>query len=187
MVRIVYYRNRYVRVWTGCVILYRDDCNSRLLDSDDLPGIDDDYRSPDFENSKFNQIQKMKTLENISCWTWELLQTIIGLFVIWIYKAEYFKDKGNRKIYLSKTMPGGISLGRYIILNTRYTSDIKTHNHEYGHTRQSLYLGPLYLFVIGIPSILNAAFDFTSYYYDFYTEKWADKLGGVKRVKSNKY
>lgn len=123
----------------------------------------------------------MKILENISCWTWELLQTLIGLFVIWAYKGKYFKDMGNRKIYLSDTMPGGISLGRYIILNGRYTKDTTTQKHEYGHTRQSFYLGPLYLLVVGLPSILNAGLGFTDYYYDFYTEKWADKLGGVTR------
>lgn len=57
--------------------------------------------------------------------------------------------------------------------------------HEYGHTIQSMILGPLYLFVIGIPSCIWA---FTPYfqklrskgkysYYDFYPEKWANYLG----------
>lgn len=57
--------------------------------------------------------------------------------------------------------------------------------HEYGHTVQSLILGPLYLPVIGLPSVIwlraprlarrrhNAA----SSYYAFYTERWANHLG----------
>ena len=58
--------------------------------------------------------------------------------------------------------------------------------HEYGHSVQSAYLGPLYLFVIGIPSLIWAGcFDswrekHNKSYYWFYTESWADKLGGAK-------
>ncbi len=59
--------------------------------------------------------------------------------------------------------------------------------HEYGHTLQSRKLGWLYLFVIGLPSIIWAGC-FDNYrkkhnksYYSFYTERWADELGGVKR------
>jgi len=40
--------------------------------------------------------------------------------------------------------------------------------------------GPLYLLVIGVFSELNYRFGFSKSYYDFWTEKWADKLGGVK-------
>ena len=59
--------------------------------------------------------------------------------------------------------------------------------HEFGHTLQSQKLGWLYLFIIGIPSIIWAGC-FEGYrkkhnisYYTFYTEQWADRLGGVKR------
>ena len=55
--------------------------------------------------------------------------------------------------------------------------------HESGHVKQSLYLGPLYLFVIGIPSILWAWLHKSiaprKSYYWFYTEAWANKLGGL--------
>ena len=60
-------------------------------------------------------------------------------------------------------------------------------DHEHGHARQSLYLGPFYLFVIGIPSLLWACLyrkHKRGSYYAFYTEKWADKLGGVVRPKN---
>ena len=49
---------------------------------------------------------------------------------------------------------------------------------------QSRMLGWLYLFVIGIPSILWAAWwneGQNRSYYSFYTERWADRLGGVER------
>lgn len=45
-------------------------------------------------------------------------------------------------------------------------------------------LGPLYLIVIGIPSLLHAAVHDSlcrnKDYKHFYTEKWADKLAGLK-------
>ena len=57
--------------------------------------------------------------------------------------------------------------------------------HEYGHTIQSLILGPLYLFVIGAPSLLWAGIPAFGRmrrrrqmsYYRFYPERWANHLG----------
>lgn len=48
-------------------------------------------------------------------------------------------------------MRSGITLGNYIIVN-----NIKHLRHELGHTRQSKILGPLYLLVIGLPSLIHA-------------------------------
>ena len=82
-------------------------------------------------------------------------------------------------------MKGGISLGKYIIVNQWSTK--KTIMHEYGHCLQSKKLGWLYLAVIGLPSIVWAMLygsvvkSTKNGYYKFYTESWADKLGGVKR------
>ena len=57
--------------------------------------------------------------------------------------------------------------------------------HEYGHTLQSLILGPLYLIVIGIPSTLwgflpnlhKKRKDEQISYFSFFTEGWANRLG----------
>jgi len=57
--------------------------------------------------------------------------------------------------------------------------------HEYGHTIQSLLLGPLYLVFIGIPSTLWGFLPSLNRkrkkehlsYFDFFTEKWANSLG----------
>ena len=65
--------------------------------------------------------------------------------------------------------------------------------HEYGHTIQSLLLGPLYLIVIGIPSTLWGFLPVCGKkrregqlsYFSFFTEKWANDLGeAVTRRKS---
>ncbi len=57
--------------------------------------------------------------------------------------------------------------------------------HEYGHTWQSMMLGPCYLVVVGIPSIIwsrsrrcrQARREKGIPYSAFYTERWADDLG----------
>ena len=56
---------------------------------------------------------------------------------------------------------------------------------RYGHTLQSLILGPLYLIVIGIPSTLwgflpnlhKKRKDEQISYFSFFTEGWANRLG----------
>lgn len=82
--------------------------------------------------------------------------------------------------YAIPTKSGAISFGKYIISyeNANYFSTIK---HELGHCKQSLYLGWLYLIVIGIPSLIwCGVWKYTNKPYDwFYTESWANKLGNV--------
>ena len=72
-------------------------------------------------------------------------------------------------------MSGGISLGPMAFVSERSNTPATIAHETDGHTVDSKIFGPLYLFVIGIPSILNAAFDFTECYYDFYPEKWANR------------
>lgn len=121
---------------------------------------------------------------NVLKYLWMLPQNLLGLILRAIYK-------GNDSTYestivrRSTKMKGGISLGRYIIVNQFATK--KTVMHEYGHCKQSKYLGWLYLLIIGLPSLIWAWMYGTivkptpNGYYKLYTEKWADKLGGVVR------
>ena len=137
----------------------------------------------------------MKGLKNravfFALWIWQLPQNLLGLLLVAVYGCSAPLDiKGSNhpapssKMYFSKNMNGGISLGRYIILSERYETKYNIWYHERGHSIQSMYLGPLYLLVIVLPSILWAAWWNSSRnrdYYSFYTERWADKLGGVNR------
>lgn len=115
---------------------------------------------------------------------WQLPQIIVG----WIYYT-YLLDKGmilaveeynGIRVY-TKQPPGCVSLGSYIFISYRATRNAMMH--EYGHVKQSLMLGPLYLIIIGIPSILWAMTHKmiapNKSYYWFYTEAWANKLAGV--------
>lgn len=121
---------------------------------------------------------------------WQLPQVLVGLFLLILYKKSskivYKDDYVN--VYFC-TIPGGISLGTIILIN-KYMCTKNTIKHELGHAKQSRYLGWLYLIIIGLPSIIHAWLN--NYikccdnkptgYYHFYTEKWADKLGNVKRI-----
>lgn len=119
-------------------------------------------------------------MKKILLYIWQLPQMLFGLLLRQIYKGNdsQYEDAIVRR---SVKMQGGISLGKYIIINQ--WSGKKTVKHEYGHCIQSKYLGPLYLLVVGLPSILHAAFCKCKRhsYYDVFPENWADKLGGVKR------
>lgn len=116
---------------------------------------------------------------------WQFPQILVGWIVSLFYKVDnkvVYKDKTIR---VCKRFPGGISLGNTIIVS-RYPNSKETWStvkHEYGHTIQSKWLGWFYLFVIGIPSLLWALIHKPSMgsYYNFYTERWADRLGNVQR------
>ena len=122
-------------------------------------------------------------------WTWQLPQTLIGWFV---HQYIKFKDKnciidecthksGHYAVMTkSEDFMGGVSLGRYVFTNMQ--DGMISYRHEFGHSIQSLILGPLYLIIIGIPSSLlayNISDALNKRYYWFYTEKWADSIAGI--------
>lgn len=126
-------------------------------------------------------------IKQIINWTWCLPQNIIGLFVLLFTKLQGAKTERYNGTFVTRWKYGsGVSLGQFIFVS-EYASEM-TIKHEYGHTRQSLYLGLMYLLVIGLPSIIWAGC-FGGYrakhgvsYYKFYTEKWANALGGVNKT-----
>ena len=114
---------------------------------------------------------------------WQLPQVLLAYLVILFSKSKYKEDYSGIKIYETEKR-FGISLGTMIILYSYYNE--KTLKHEYGHTRQSLMLGPLYLIIVGLPSItmnIISRFNkkFAANYYNRWPENWADELGKVER------
>lgn len=134
--------------------------------------------------------KKKNLFLEIVYWTWCLPQTLLGLIVKLIFKGKehvVIAGDGDYFIYEYNCKGGSISLGKYVLLSQAAKNDIKTIKHELGHQKQSFILGPLYLLVIGIPSIIWCKviwpmkckkYGYYNYYW-FWTEKWADKLGGV--------
>lgn len=121
---------------------------------------------------------------------WQLPQNILGLILL-LYFRRFGQlhnwMEGGVSVFVCDTMRGGISLGCYIFLDRFFAElDGETLSHELGHCKQSKMLGWLYLPVVGLPSIIHASFykydpANPNGYYDFWTEAWADKIGGVKR------
>jgi len=119
-------------------------------------------------------------------WTWCFPQTLMG-FVYLIYltlrkkvskKTKY--ELGTMKVTVKG--PAWVSLGRYFFHSENL---LYIERHEFGHCKQSLMLGPFYLLVIGLPSLIwNLLWTrtdlFSGNYYSFCTERWADKLGKVR-------
>lgn len=115
---------------------------------------------------------------------WQLPQNLLGLCIKTLCaKQDVFAI--NNHVVTTWGHKTGLSLGKYIFIPKDCTG--KMFSHEYGHSIQSLYLGCLYLPIIGLPSICWAALykvigkRIGLNYYNFYTEKWADKLTGIKR------
>lgn len=140
----------------------------------------------------------LNILKEIALYIWQLPQNIIGLILVLILKPEkkLIASNGNF-VYFSSKMSGGISLGKYSIIDDYYIKRLKkeesmlnldvTKHEALGHGTQSRYLGPMYLPVIGLPSLIWAwlygpVIPYThNGYYVFYTEKWADKLAKIVR------
>jgi hypothetical protein len=107
-------------------------------------------------------------------------------------KLELIACRNYAFCFIGEKMQGGISLGSFVYVS-KSLSKYETHiAHELdGHTVDSKYFGPLYLFIIGIPSICWAGLRNTKKhpnYYTFYTEKWANKHAKLKVIKrSNSY
>lgn len=119
-------------------------------------------------------------------WIWQLPQNLLGLLLMLILQGETKHRLGSIRFYFLRTFPGGVTLGEYIIVGTKQDLTVR---HEFGHVLQSRYLGPLYLLVIGLPSLLHAWLNgaigccdrHPEGYYHFYTEKWADRLAAINR------
>lgn len=127
----------------------------------------------------------MEKIKSILKYIWQLPQNIIALIYLGYLIAENqisaVEEYKGAKVY-TKYSSGCVTLGNYIFVSPRATES--TVKHEWGHTRQSLILGPLYLIIIGIPSILWAMTHRTiapdKPYSWLYTESWADKLSDVE-------
>ncbi len=125
-------------------------------------------------------------------WTWGIVQNLVGLTVFLLnIRGRHYAYHGAVVTVWSYS-EANAALGMFIFVNepdgggallAKYEF---TRVHEYGHTIQSVILGPLYLIVIGLPSMLWCMLPVcrvyrqktgTSYYV-FYPERWANYLGG---------
>ncbi len=116
--------------------------------------------------------------------TWGGIQTCLGLFLFLFYR-DAPHEIYHGAVYTKWNLDEGISLGLFIFAPARDEDWCRQMAiHEYGHTWQSVMLGPGYLAVVGIPSIIwsrsgrcrQARREKGIPYSAFYTERWADSL-----------
>lgn len=123
--------------------------------------------------------------------TYGAIQTLLGflMFLKYIKNPRY---TFHGAIVTEWNSGSSLSLGMFLFVSVGYKEKPETSElykklvvHEYGHTIQSLVLGPLYLIIVGLPSILWAALppfrkmrrEKKISYYSFYTESWANAWG----------
>ena len=132
-------------------------------------------------------VRRFKYLQSIFLWLWCFPQNLLGCAVLIVTGAKHVRGH-----YEYRLKNGSVSLGEFIFLAPFDRDDEEMLKHEMGHRAQSRLLGWLYLPVIGLPSIIwNICFRVYRErrgisYYAFYTEKWADRLGGVERGQDGK-
>ena len=115
--------------------------------------------------------------------TWGFFQTFAGLiYFIISFKYPHAFYHGSVVTYRDKI--GGVSLGMFIFVG-EYGDKNKVAVHEFGHTIQSLILGPFYLPVIGVisgcwcslPYFKKLRREKNVSYNSCFTESWANDLG----------
>ncbi len=141
--------------------------------------------------------------------SWELPQTLLGALVFTYVRAldrAASTVNGPLATLVTHTVRirGGISLGMFIVTSDYHRMfrtvpagvQQRLDAHELGHVKQSLMLGPLYLPLVGLPSVSRAAllrfsrrcggafsarWGHTRWYYSGYPEHWANRLAGIDR------
>jgi len=117
--------------------------------------------------------------------TWGFVQTLLGfiLFLIFI-RCPHSIYRGC--IDTQWNSGSGLSLGLFIFTpSEKYSHSQAFRVHEYGHTIQSLILGPLYLIVVGIISFTWANLPYfkkmrrarSIRYTACFVESWASRIG----------
>lgn len=133
----------------------------------------------------------MKTVLNILLFSllfiWQIPQNLVALVMLpFLGSLKKVCYRNYCLCYSGEYMRGGISLGNFAFVSERLaTKELDVAHEVDGHTVQSKILGPLYVFVIGIPSILWAWLrnkEKHPNYYAFYTEKWANDCAGLEAV-----
>ncbi len=128
---------------------------------------------------------------------WELPQNLLGLAAL----AQFSLRKKvasvrfeRERCFVEIDADGAVSLGYFVFYTPRDSAFVpvgaENRDHEYGHSVQSRWLGPLYLPVVGVSSVARVAYARAyklrtgrrwARYYDGFPENQADRLGGVDR------
>ncbi len=128
----------------------------------------------------------IRILYTLLQWSWGLPQTLAG-FLLFFRQIRQPHRMYHGAVVTEWAFRGSASLGMFLFLGKQDADNAALLRHEYGHSLQSLALGPLYLLTVGIPSFLwfwlpvcrKLRRTRRISYYAFYTERWADKWGSM--------
>lgn len=119
-------------------------------------------------------------------WTWGLPQTLLGA-VIYLFCRKCPHDRYHGTIVTYWNQGGSLGVGMFLFIGKTRNEDFRKRIlvHEFGHSVQSMILGPLFLIIMGIPSFLwcnlppceKLRKEKGVSYYSFYPEKNANWLG----------
>lgn len=119
-------------------------------------------------------------------WTWGFPQSLLGLIFRLVYR-DCKRTEYRGAVVTHWPKGGSMGVGMYLFLGTGGDEEFKARVlvHEFGHSVQSMILGPLFLPVMGIPSFLWANLkpcrklrkEKGVSYYKFYPERNANRLG----------
>ncbi len=114
--------------------------------------------------------------------TWGLPQTLAGAVVYLLCRARGRRSYAfGGAVCTEWARDDGVSLGMFVFCPEHG----RIHLHEYGHTWQSLLLGPFYIPAVLLPSLVWAGLpafrklrrDKRIPYSRLYCERWADRIG----------
>lgn len=114
-------------------------------------------------------------------WTWGFPQSLVGL-IIYLLNRDKPHETYRGCIVTHWDNGGSLGVGMFLFLGC---DDPRVRVHEFGHSVQSLILGPLFLPIMGIPSFLWCNLPCCKKlrkekgvsYYRFYPESTANRLG----------
>lgn len=127
---------------------------------------------------------------------WELPQNVLGAlnlgFILALRKVHRVRFERERLMVEIAPGANAVSLGFFVFWSQHDNPFVpvgpENHDHEYGHSIQSRWLGPLYLPLVGVPSSMRVVYALVHKaitgrrwprYYAGYPERWADRLGGA--------
>jgi hypothetical protein len=136
-----------------------------------------------------------RRLRQAALFGWELPQNVLGAANLALQLARGgVKSLGfeRDRLMIELAGDGAVSLGHFVFwsaCDNRYVPvGPENRAHEWGHSVQSRRLGPLYLPLVGVPSVARVAYA-VGYqtlmgrrwegYYAGWPERQADELGGV--------
>lgn len=113
---------------------------------------------------------------------WGLPQTLVGLVLFCALRGSRQRYGYRSAVVVEWALDAGLSLGLFVFVPRGCPRALVAH--EYGHTLQSLILGPLYLPLIVLPSLVWAGTPHLERmrtrrhysYYRFLPERWANRI-----------